>query len=91
MSVFSQKGYERVAAVLRYEYDHFAELSQSEYDEGAEGALDTIENITASLADMFKADNPRFKRARFYQAALGRDTVRPVSTVETDREERDSE
>lgn len=62
----SKQDYVRIAAVLRAEHAIAS-------DEGCEHH---IENVVASLADVFLQDNPRFDRATFYGAALGRGTVR---------------
>lgn len=60
----------RVAAVLAGEY------AQAEYAVGEKGIRTTVENITASTADVFAQSVPGFDREDFYLAALGRSTVR---------------
>lgn len=62
----SKKVYIKVAAVLAAEFANAAD--------DRERTL--VENITASVADVFAQDNERFDRDRFYMAALGRETVR---------------
>ncbi len=56
-------------------------MSRKHYREAAEAlaaahttattseAITAVENVTRSLADMFKRDNGRFDRQRFYDAA----------------------
>jgi hypothetical protein len=77
----SRKDYVAVAAILAGEYALNAKLSDAylvtdeTVSSRAHGRI-TVENITASVADVFASDNPRFDREKFYRAALGRDSVR---------------
>lgn len=66
----SRKDYVAVAEVLRAEYG----LTNTQREEVI------VENIVGSLADKFAFDNPAFDRFRFYEAALGRDSLRPTVT-----------
>lgn len=61
----SKQTYQRVAAMLAGEYALTTTTTEV-----------VIENITASLADIFAQENELFDRERFYKAALGRTTVR---------------
>lgn len=77
----SKKDYVSMANILAGEYAISADLSDT-HNVTAEtiahraGRREAIENITASVADMFAQDNSRFNRTLFYRAALGRDTIR---------------
>jgi hypothetical protein len=76
-----RKDYERIAGVLAGEYALVQPLPDSvnataQTIAAREGARYAIEDITASIADIFKQDNPQFDRRRFYLAALKRETIR---------------
>lgn len=58
-------------------YQRVADMLAGEYALTTTSSKVTVENITASLADIFAQENPLFNRERFYKAALGRTTVRP--------------
>lgn len=78
----SRKHYTELAGMLAGEYAINAPLpdtanATAETHAARAGARDAIENLTGSIADMCKRDNPRFDRTTFYMAALGRDTLRP--------------
>ena len=66
----TEKELNEVAAILRGEYETHKHDRESRQ---------TVENLVASLADTYARLNPRFDRERFYQAALGRTTVREQS------------
>lgn len=68
----SKKTYIRVAQTLRGEY----ETAKMHTNFTREAVMTQVENITASLADIFAQENERFDRMRFYQAALGRTRLR---------------
>jgi hypothetical protein len=79
----SRKDYVAIAAILAAEYAQVAELNPDHYRVSDETVWsrargrEVVENITASIADVFSRDNPLgFDRKRFYRAALGRDSVR---------------
>ena len=59
----SRKHYREVAAILKARRD---ELS---YCVSTNLARTQIDIVTVQLATMFKLDNPRFDRQRFYDAA----------------------
>jgi hypothetical protein len=65
----SRKHYVAVAAMLAGEYAmaHHAVNNGQPHD--GKTQLRTLDNVTRSLADMFKQDNSRFDRGRFYTAA----------------------
>lgn len=81
IKIMTRKDYETVAGILRGEYAISAPVDNHNATEETAahraGRREAVENMTASLADMFAANNPRFNRAAFYRAALGRDTIRP--------------
>ena len=57
----TKKHYEAIAAILeKYRNAPLYEADYSDYR--------TAEHIAAELADYFATDNPRFDRARFWQA-----------------------
>lgn len=70
----TKKNYIATAEILRGEHNIASAKSDHMHRAVAQTA---VENITASLADMFAADNSLFDRDRFYTAALGRKTLRP--------------
>lgn len=80
--MMTTKHFARVAGILAGEYALGADVSETHNMTEASnahraGMREAVENITASVADMFAQDNPRFDRKRFYLAALGRETIRP--------------
>lgn len=80
--MMTAKDFAKVADILAGDYAISADISgdylvTDETVAHRAGRREAIENITASLADMFAQANPRFDRKRFYRAALGRETVRP--------------
>jgi hypothetical protein len=63
----TRKDYEAIAAALR----EYREDLRREHASTMLGRhkLDTVEDVTEILAEIFAADNPRFLRDRFTQAA----------------------
>lgn len=65
-------------------YQRVADMLAGEYALTTTSSKVTVENITASLADIFAQENELFDRKRFYLAALGRTTVREQPVKLTD-------
>ena len=62
----SRKDYEAIAAAIREEYDAWA----AEGDSGTAGTT-ALATAAENIADALAADNPRFDREKFLNAALG--------------------
>lgn len=64
--MMSRKHYVAVAAAI-----HDAYALQDAYGPGTNeraAARDAVRDVALNLADLFAADNPRFSRARFFEA-----------------------
>jgi hypothetical protein len=75
--VTSKKTYQRITDILAGEYKTY---------QGNQDVEIVVENITASVADVFAQENNLFNRTMFYRASLGRSTVRPIELCEYCRE-----
>lgn len=62
--MLTRKHYVKVAAILKAEGDQYG----SRITDRAEGTA-AVESVTKALAGVFAADNPRFDRGKFLQAA----------------------
>lgn len=60
-----QKHYRETAEIIRGKIETAIKMRPSPY---AIGSYDTAEFIAREMADIFRVDNPRFDRARFYAA-----------------------
>lgn len=76
MSVFAQRHYEAIAAVLQavtanVKSDGDGWTDQDAYTYWSEGAYSVLGDVQERLLRLFEEDNPRFDAVRFVQAGVG--------------------
>ena len=65
----SKRDYERIALRISAHYLRFESEERCLYEAGyTDGSRATAKGLASDLADVLKADNPRFDRARFLKA-----------------------
>lgn len=63
-------------SMTRKDYKAIAKVLSAEHAIADDKTEITVQNIVASLADLFAQTNPRFERETFYIACLGRNYLR---------------
>lgn len=66
-----KRHYQWVAAIIRKHYDEAEELA---FSETPSEMVFVLQDLTRGLADCYEQEDPAFDRARFFQAALDRDS-----------------